>query len=392
MIRTIKKITFFINAVAQYDVLHYFRESLAAAFRRQGVQVSFIDIYSHTPSSLIKELYADYPDYTFSFNELELQADGSYLSDELHIPHVSWFVDSAHYFYAPFYSSTNVFITPDQKSAELLKEWGAEHAFFLPHAFDKELVYTPESPRNLPIVFCGTLIDPLEVEELWKSYLPNDVRNSLVEAAFETLSTSYLSYQNAFNKVQEKHAVFFQKLSANEIAAIVKTFDSYIRAKDRVQLLQALEGLPIHIFGKSISKRSWQDFLDLDHGNYTIHPPVNFPEALGIMKNAQIVLNSSPMFKTGAHERIFYGLGLGAAVLTNETVWSRTQFTEEELLFYSSRDPKNIYNKIEQLLVNPRRLQEIAAKGQAKVMEQHTWDNRVEELLNYLEQIGLHRE
>jgi spore maturation protein CgeB len=103
------------------------------------------------------------------------------------------------------------------------------------------------------------------------------------------------------------------------------------------------------------------------------------------MKNAQIVLNSSPMFKTGAHERIFYGLGLGATVLTNETPWNQEHFSKEELLTYPSGDPKLVYDKIADLLNHPNQLKEMAFKGQKKVLERHTWDIRAKQLLKLIE-------
>lgn len=379
------RITFFKNQTTQYDVLHHFRESLIQALERLHVETSLIDLGSMDRSAFFRSIYSKPPDYTFAFNGLQSIGAGRFLCDELEIPHIAWLVDSAHYALDFARSPYNNLIAPDQTSADILKSAGAKHAHFLPHAFDASLATASDTERSVPIVFCGSLMDPIELETLWKQHLPENIANGLLETAEKTLLTPSQTYQLAFEEFKNREPDFFNTLSQEKINQLIMSLDGYIRAKDRINLLTSLQGLPVHIYGNALTRRTWGDFLDLKNGDYRISPAVNFQAAITIMKNAKIVLNSSPMFKTGAHERIFYGLGLGAAVLTNETPWNQTHFTKDELLTYPSGEPKLIYDKVADLLDHPEKLKELAYKGQQKVLQDHTWDVRAKQLLNLID-------
>lgn len=379
------RISFFKNQTTQYDVLHHFRVSLKNALEIQGVSTSLIELDNMDRSSFFRAIYSNPPDYTLAFNGLQSLGDGRFLCDELEIPHIAWLVDSAHYALDFARSPFHILVTPDKTSADILKGAGAKQTHFLPHAFEASLATSPDAERTVPLVFCGSLMDPIEIESIWKQHLPQNIVKGLVQAAEITLFDPNQTYQEAFEELMKFHSEFFSTLSQEEITQLVLYLDRYIRAKDRINLLIALEGLPIHIYGNCLSHRNWGDFLDLKNGDYRISPAVNFQSAILIMKNAQIVVNSSPMFKTGAHERIFYGLGLGAAVLTNETPWNQEHFSKEELLTYPSGDPKLVYDKIADLLNHPNHLKDMALRGQQKVLERHTWDVRAKQLLDLIE-------
>lgn len=378
----IEHILFFTNKKTQYDVLHSFRKSLSASLQKLGVQISTID-FSQANESLLPMIYRNLPDCTFAFNGLSPLPGNYFLADKLEIPHVAWLVDAAHYFYEYPRSPYNIIISPDQTSCDQMKKWGSEHSFFLPHAFEASLKTDPRQERKYPLVFLGTCIDPLETEENWKT-LPKNVRQSLFDLAEQVMFVPSLTVQEGFEKVKVKHADYFKTQSEEMGLFLWDTFDGYIRAKDRLALLNALREFPIHIFGNSLTPRSWGDFLDLKKGNYTLHAGVSFDEAIQIMRQSQIVLNSSPMFKQGAHERIFYGLGLGALVLTNETPWL-TENLSETLTYRHDQWSKTI-EALKMFLSNPEKRIEKVIQGQEKVLKNHTWDHRARQLIGILQE------
>lgn len=377
-----RTIVFFKNQTTQYDVLHDFRLSIMQALERQQFRTYLLELSS---PDFLKILYSNPPDFTFAFNGLQPLNNGEFLSDQLEIPHIAWLVDAAPYFHDLAKSKFTLSICPDLESSELLTKWGAKHAYFLPHAFEAVYTEAPDLKRDIPLLFCGSLMDPIEIEALWKAHLPKNITNSFIEASENTLSRPELSYHNAFEEIVHAHPDFFTPLSSKQIADLATTLDRHIRAQDRIHLLQDFKGLPIHIYGNCLSKRHWGDFLDLSNGSYHIFPAVPFQTTLGLMKRAQIVLSSSPMFKTGGHERIFYGLGLGSAVLTNQTPWNEEHFSQDELLTYPSNNPSLVYDQIEELLKFPEKLVDIAERGQKKVLKEHTWDVRVRELIPILD-------
>ncbi len=94
------------------------------------------------------------------------------------------------------------------------------------------------------------------------------------------------------------------------------------------------------------------------------------------MQESQLVLNSSPRFKQGTHERIFYALLCGAAVYTGENTYIREHLPEVYTYHYGSWEPPSF-----------DRWRERVEAGQQKVLAEHTWDKRAEQILNAIQQI-----
>lgn len=366
-----------VNSSTQYDVMHSFRKSVARAFESANVRTSQAALHEMESKDFLLQMYRSPPDCTFAFNGPRRTRSGKLLAEELDLPHVAWLVDAAHFSREFAQFPLHILITPDQKSADLFRKWGAKHAYFLPHAADPLPAAIPIGEREFPLVFLGSIADPESYLTDWKSRYPTEVIDFLRESAQQTINDPDLCYQDLLST----HP-FFQSEERDEL---IQEFDVYMRTVDRVQLLRSLSGMPIHLFGNVIgtTSRSVGEIIGGDLSHLTIHPAVSFSEALEIMQNAQIVLNSSPMFKTGAHERIFYAPSAGAVLLTNETPWIRSHFrSSEELLTY--RNKEEVKESIKALLANPEALKSIANAGREKVLSAHTWNHRIRQLLEIM--------
>lgn len=378
----IERVLFIKNHNTQYDVLHYFREGLTKALEALSVEVNLFDIKSEDLTKILNSIYRAPPDLSIGFNAPRVVGNGMFIPDYLEIPHVLWLVDSAHHFSEMAKSKYSIIVSPDQTSCDLFKSWGAPHPIFLPHAFDKSSFCSADTKRAYPIVILGSLINYLQYEEKWRAILPKAIFNDLMEAAEKVRTVGDLTFQKAFSEVADAHPDFFRKMPQEKIYEMINSFDIYIRGVDRVKLVQAMQGLPVHLFGNALFESSWKDYIDLQKGDYTVHEAVDFPKAVQIMQNAQLVLNSSPMFKYGAHERIFYALGAGAALMTSQTPWITAHFEEgEELMTYHAAKMDKAYADVKTLLESPQKRIALAKAGQAKVLSKHTWDVRAQELI-----------
>jgi spore maturation protein CgeB len=366
-----------VNSSTQYDVMHSFRQSVARAFESAQVKASQAALHQMESKDFLLQMYRSPPDCTFAFNGPRRTKSGKLLAEEINLPHVAWLVDAAHFSreFAEF--PLHILITPDQKSEDLMRKWGAKHAHFLPHAADPLPAMIPMSERQFPIVFLGSIADPLAYIKDWRSKYPTETVDFLIEAADKTLKDPDLCYQDLL----ATHPMF----QGGENDELIQEFDVYMRMVDRIQLLRSLSGLPVHLFGNVVgtTSRSMGEIIGGDLSGLTIHPSVNFSEALEIMQKAQIVLNSSPMFKTGAHERIFYAPSAGAVLLTNETPWIRSHFqSPEELITYRTED--DVKERVKALLEKPEALKSIANAGREKVLAAHTWNHRIRQLLEIM--------
>lgn len=383
----IERILVIKNPYTQYEVLHHFREEVVKALTHRGIEVIEAELTLDAPS-WHQLFYRNPPDCTLTFNAFSPVVNGIHLADEFETPHVAWLFDAAYYFDEPIESSYSYPLFPDASSVTWMKKRGSPHARFMPHGVAPKVSASPSQPRPYPIVFLGSLIDTIEIEMKWQTLLPKEVAEALQRKADEVLAIPEMSVFEAFESAKTECSSFFSGMPEEGFFPLIQSFDRYLRGKDRIELLRGLKGLPIHIFGNSLGERNWEDFLEGNEGNYHIHPSVDFPQAVEIMQSSQVVLNSSPMFKEGAHERIFYGLGCGACVVTNDTPWIRENFKDgEELLTYRPQKLESLRAFLQKELSRPERLMSMASKGQEKTLTHHTWQHRVDALLTQMKEI-----
>jgi glycosyltransferase involved in cell wall biosynthesis len=161
-----------------------------------------------------------------------------------------------------------------------------------------------------------------------------------------------------------KPEMYYQVFSEVEI---------YIKGKDRIDLIESLPDCQIDIFGSSIDGLGWTDYFQ-NRSNITVHPPVPYTEALEIMKQSKIVLNSC-----------ITAAACGAVCVTNRNNYLTEQFVdEEEMIFYSRKDLSKLQPAVKKLLNDENRRLTVAKKGREVVMAHHTWDHRVRDLLKAL--------
>ncbi len=104
-----------------------------------------------------------------------------------------------------------------------------------------------------------------------------------------------------------------------------------------------------------------------------IHDPVPFEQALDIMRQSKILLNTCPWVKEGAHERIFSGMAVGCLVITNENHYLNQHFTNgKELVMFKNGSPTEINSLINEYLSDKVRWQKVIEEGREAVKRGHT--------------------
>jgi spore maturation protein CgeB len=358
----------FRNKETEYAVLHKFREALCAGLQREGVHISTIDLNLSDLQSFLKTIYSSPPDYTFAFNGIRKLSNGQSLAEQIDVPHISWQVDAAHFGREYTEMPLQLIITPDQTSADIFKKWGSQ-AFFLPHGGE---LFPIVQEKKYPISFPCSIEDP-EIAEA--NFSPE-----LIEAADRVLKTPSLCYQDALKGIID--------LDDPEKDELVQEFDLYLRAKERVTLIRGLRGLPLHLFGnvRGESSRSFQEIIGGDCSSFTFHSGLDVDQMIEAMQRSSILLNSSPMFKTGAHERIFYGQGAGALVLTNDTPWIQQNYKpDQDILTYQVAHLPSTVEAIKHLLNHPKELSAMASQGRERMAKEHTWELRAKQLLSIVQ-------
>jgi len=373
----------------QYGVLYRFTQALVEAFQRMGIGVTtlVIDPNKKDPKAFFEQVLRDQPDFTLAFNGILPDENGLFLCDLLKIPHVACLVDSPVTYMDLTKSPLSIIANPDRSASFFLNKAGFDNTCFMPHGTERDLqAPPPSSERPYDVVFLGSCIDPQAIQTNWQKLYPPPLVQMLEECAAMVLSDQRTPYADILTlRLQE--ALKRGTILKNQIdyIALLVELEYFVRGKDRLELLKAIHHHPVHIFGDKFLEAKWEEILP-HRSNITLHPAVLFDQALDIMRQSKIVLNSTPTIKHGGHERIFYGMASNAAILTNETTYAKNAFDNgENILLYQPSHWEEVDDLIGGLLQNPEKRISLATQGHAVTMAEHTWDERAARLIEQVE-------
>lgn len=364
----------------QYSSKRYFTQKFAEALTRAGIETHVL-AWPHGPfpQELVKKIEEIKPDLTASFHQLPEQADGKYFWDTIKLPHWTILLDPAFYDIELIRSPYSLISCVDRGDCELLRSYQFKNTFFFPHAVERELVQPPQGEKPIDVIMLGTCYDPDNLYKYWKKTLPPEIVDVLEDAVTRVLTSERTTFFQALLQALTLQGIDPKEVEFDRLANYV---DSYSRGVDRLNLIRCLKDVNVHVYGGKCWREEepiadWSAYLG-KQPNVTVHEPVNFADALQLLRQSKVCLNSMPFFKDGTHERVFASIACGAIPLTNSNGFLSEIFEDdEEILFYNSDDLSVINERVASLLHDPEHRLDMTIKGQKKVANQHTWDQRV---------------
>lgn len=370
-----------------YESKRHFTQKLAEAMGRHGLETLIIDVDQKAlEAAAVRDMRAFAPDFTCSFNSFSPITEGTFLWDYLAIPHLSLLVDPSFYSTTLINSPYSIISCVDRSDCAAVRSSGFERVFFLPHGVEKELAPDDRVQRTHDVAFLGSCYDYESFRKEWQKQLKPALCRVLEDAADIVFSDETASLGEAL--VEAWNASQLDPADV-DFSLLYYYLDNYTRGQDRVALIRAIRDVPVHVFGtlendNTIAKLGWEHYLGKQK-NVILHPAVPFSNSMEVLKRTKVVLNSMPFFRDGSHERIFTGLACGAAIVTSKSRYLREQFNDGEgITFYSSKQRSSAEEQITLWLKDEKQLREEVAHGRARVMKEHTWDQRVQTLLQIL--------
>jgi glycosyltransferase involved in cell wall biosynthesis len=362
----------------QYSSKAIFSKQLKKALEKRGHKVVHFVIFGGDFDQEQTQYFLDETiDLFISFNSFGKVDSGHYFWDLLNAPMLLIFVDAAIYF-IEMLNSPNVFVACiDKHDLSMLHSIGFNKCFYLPHATcPKEQI----EQKLQEVVFLATAVDPLLIEEEWKK----SFSHKEIQKAFEV--TELYDQEQTLSIAHCISLIFKEKLP-KPLLDLHFDIEWYIRGKKRIALMHALEGLDVHIYGEGNLHFPGARWEDLVPKSIHVHPSLTYDKTQVIYQHSRIVVNSSPFFKEGTHERVFDAMSAHALALTNRSGPLNDYFNDmEDLLFYDT--PQEAREKIEKVLKDEELAKTIQRSGTEKVNKYHTWDQRAEELLKQMALIG----
>lgn len=376
-----------------YESKRYFASMLAKALERAEVKFDLID--GSTIESQQREFTkASNPaltDFTCSFNSQIPSDDGRFICDLTGVPHIFFNLDPLFYSRNAFRSKYMIIACVDYFDCEYARSRHFENVFFWGHAVDRELSPTPNQERPYDVVFVGSCYDHETLRQYWRKSLPAETVKVIEIAIDIVLGDNKTPLFNAVEQALNERGV--NPAHDDKIASLAYYVDNYVRGKDRIELIRSIKKAHVHVFGGTAYWRKEEPILDWSHSlagmkNVTLHPAVSFEESLTIIKQSKICLNSMPFFKNGTHERIFSSLACGSLPITTDNLWIRDNFEHgKDLLIYPPNYKGEVNDMVNSYLANPAKREQVVITGREKVMRYHTWDIRVQQLLDHWEKL-----
>lgn len=379
-----------IKGLSQYDTMRELTQDIAAAFRRRGLKVMAID--GPDPASRDLATLAVSSGRVAFFYGMNGWGLGTALDlgrwcDGQGIPYVG------HLFDHPMTYARRLMAAPanavwclhdetyDAFVARDLALPGSRAV--VPVAGPPDDGARPAAPSRRPvaILFPGSGYAATGREPPWSNAQPHEQK--VMDACYDLARYDRRRpLHDIIRQVLRLYSTDAIEWRADWMATMFTMLDNQLRVARRVEVVKALAGLPIHVYG-----RGWEGVCDASAAA-RFHAPKSFRETQALMAQSAVVLNVLPCVPAAPHDRMFYAMMAGAACLTDANRWIDRHYRAGEELAVYDLPPDGLADGVAALLGDRDRLDAMAEAGRRRTAAAHTWLDRVDAILAA---VGAHR-
>ncbi|MGE7910990.1 glycosyltransferase family protein [Lysinibacillus xylanilyticus] len=361
--------------------MRYWVDALAKGFQKIGVETIILDTIYSINEQIITTLQLDV-DAVISFNGILTDQKGV-LDKIIKAPYIYLLIDHPidHLGRIQNLREDDILTLMDRQDANNLATFGYDikNLFMLPHAAI-ELAIEP-SEKTIDILISGSYSEMSKYKEYINVQSPA-IRAICEEVIDKCLDDSDVYYIDEFLVAFNKRGISLELYlnETPEFIKMVREIGRYVYSVNRLKVIEALavEGMTIDIYGKG-----WDRSPLTMYPNVHIHDMVNYWETQELMRKAKIVLNFQALLRDGTHERVFAGMAARSVVVTNETLYLRELFKEdEELIFYNFNDIEAMVKAVQAILQNDEQREKISEAAWKAVKGIHTFDERAKTIVN----------
>ncbi|MDN5060301.1 glycosyltransferase [Aliarcobacter butzleri] len=375
-----------------YSVVNLFVDNTIYFLKKKGHIVTIIDANS---SDAIKDLLdifnTQVVDLVINFGKATnpILNDGRPLYDAANTTLLAVYVDHPAHHIPSLTENIKNFLCcfNDKQHVDYVNEILPNHhkiAFFLPHGGLKKTFEEDNQIKNLEeykkqksidIVFAGTFNK--NITKKWEDII--DYPKYILDEVSEILiHDDYASVHKTFNQVCTKYGIKFSTFGKVQLPSTLVEIIGYVRSVKRVELIKkiAKSGLNITICGNG-----WESFVK-EHKNINYIGALNIKENLELITKAKVLINVTPNFTDGSHERVFTGMLNDTVVFSDKSRYYDEFFEDEKnILYYSFNSLDEDIEKLKNILKDDKKLYEISQNAYEITNKHHTWENRVDTML-----------
>lgn len=380
----------------RYGVVNAFTSELSKALAARGVTTSVIDIrrpHEEVAQDLSDVCDADDVIALFGFNALgsTIKVDGAPLHEALGVPFISYLVDHP-IFHAEALTrlANQPVLCVDNAHVRFLEGFGMPQAHYAPHAgATPGTFYGAPAWKSRPerMLFAGSF-EPLDsLRARLAAVITDDL--AAVDAAIQPLSEAFeaLADEGPFHDDDSliahasTHPLTFEVQQFMGISAhfttLLRCLILWHRNRNRHVMIKALDdlGCPVDIHGEGWESAGLR--------NHRIKGPLPFAQLVEAIPNYRFVLNQSPLFGDGLHDRIVHGALSGSVVCTERNPQTAALIDNGAAVGHSSGNAAEIAEAVTRLDGTDEGAA-IAAKGRQMATFEHTWAARAAKIMSVL--------
>lgn len=375
-----------------YNILNDMAHTLEHGLLACGQRVELCDLLVDKRQKLVGltgKCYKAVIGFQSFISNIYLQDSGCYLTDLIYAPKLEMIYDHPFWFYEPLANHGKDFytLTHDENYVKFIENHGIDisGSYLMPPA-GVVTEYTLKE-RAMDVVFLGTYNNYREklsgmyatdghirrMAARYLKYLRRDVNRPAEEAFAKMLSDFGM----------ESDAVSFSRMMC-QMGDVCQCVMYYYREQIVRSLLEA--GITLHVYGES-----WKSSPFMESPYLKWHSKICAQDSRSVLESAKISLNVLAWHKGGCNERIIHSMLAGAVVVTDRSSYIERHFkVGGELFCYDLKALSELPNQVKQLLQNRELLEQVAAAGRKKAIQEYSSKKQAERVLEITEQMELH--
>ena len=385
-----EKILIFTSREICYNSHFFFAHQMGGAFEKLGYEVEYCEFTRESDFDAVLQphLGKTYK-LMLDFNSLMPQLaeeDGTPVLDLIDGPFYDYILDHPLFHYNCLSAKARNFhaILLDEAQEEYVKRYypGVKSTLCMPlgatEAFTKE--------KRAAVPDCILFIGSYDAEEKLYNMIelaPEPIKTLSKKVLERRLDEPNVTMEEIFHEVLKEKGMELNDARFALFMNHMYPVDAYVRNHFRKKAIDCLVKyhIPVKIVGEG-----WSKYKSSDENFVKREIPVEFGLSFEKIAKEHILLNNSPFFNHGAHDRIFAGMANHCAVLSDENPYLNAKLKKREnIMLYSLKDEKSLKDMAEELLINHAFCKEIQENAYQEFLQNHTWECRVRQLLKVIE-------
>lgn len=385
-----EKVLVFSSREICYNSNSFFANQMAMAFEKIGYTA---DVCEFTKDDDLDKVLAPYIGKKYKlildFNSLMtrmVEEDGTPILDMIDGAFYDYILDHPLFHYNGLTAGLNNLnaILLDEAQKKYVDRFykGVKNTVMMPLGATEALTVKKLEETPKCVLFMGTYDSPQKLYDMVEMS-PEPLQSYMKKLIEMRLAEPELPMEDAFVQLLREED---EELTDEQFALFMNAMypvDAYIRDYYRKAALDTLAKakIPVKVVGDG-----WEKYESPNEAYLTREKAVVFSLSFEKIAKEHILLNNSPIFNRGAHDRIYAGMANHCAVMTDTNPYLRREMKDgENICLYSLKDMQSIVDMAEELMTNPAYCRQIQDAAYAEYLEKHSWEKRVQQLLNAIE-------